>query len=366
MQEKGIINTNQFIWMLFIIITSSVLIESPTLLIIIAGRDAWLSVIGGWTLDILLAVVYAYMGIRFSGQNFVQYSITILGKYLGRIVGILFPLFFLLVSIVLMRCTLDIINLAFLPKTPIELILVIGFLIVGYSARKGIEVMGRVSEVLGPIYFISMILLGVFLIPDVKIDYLKPQLEKGIYPFLTGTIFIVTFYAICIIMAMFIPICNKPENGFIAKFIAISMGAITLGIIIVFSIAVFDIKLVNNIVSPGLMLTRSISIANFFERIEIISMMIGTGTGIMASAYLIWASSLGISQIIGMNSYKPLVYPLVLISLIFGLTSFSNNIQKLNFMHYAYPIIGLFVEAGLEIFLFIMALVLKNPNKKAS
>ena len=94
MGEKGVISTNQFTWLLFCTITCFATLHIPRLLIFAAGRDAWLSVIFAWFLDVLLAVVYAYMGVRFSGKNMVQYSITILGKKLGKIVGILFPFSF--------------------------------------------------------------------------------------------------------------------------------------------------------------------------------------------------------------------------------------------------------------------------------
>lgn len=119
MQEKGIISTNQFIWMLFIIITSVAALEVPEMLIMQAGRDAWLSIIGGWFLDVLLALVYAYMGIRFPAQNFVQYSITILGKYVGSLVGIIFPLFFLLVCILLQSSLAQLLCSVFLASTPL-------------------------------------------------------------------------------------------------------------------------------------------------------------------------------------------------------------------------------------------------------
>ena len=110
MQEKGVISTNQMIWLLFILIASVTAIQVPALLISQAGRDAWLSVIGGWFMDVMLAVVYGYMGVRFPGQNFVQYSITILGKTGGRIVGIVFPLFFLLFCAVLLRGLTQLLN----------------------------------------------------------------------------------------------------------------------------------------------------------------------------------------------------------------------------------------------------------------
>lgn len=365
MQEKGIISTNQFVWMLFILITSVSAIQIPGMLIMQAGRDAWLSVIGGWFLDVLLALVYAYMGIRFPGQNFVQYSITILGKYVGRIVGILFPLFFLLVCTLLMRGLSQLINAFFLPSTPFEVIMISGFIVVGYAARKGIEVIARVTEVLGPLYILSTVIVVLLVSPYVEMDRLKPQFDHGVYPFLIGSPFILTFFGICIIMAMFIPLCNRPENGFLAKFIAVSLGALFVGTIVILSVAVFGYEQAQNMYAPGLELTRMINIGRFLERLEIIWMMIATGAGVIASANLLWAFSLGISQIVGLRTYKPLVYPAALIALILGLTSFDSNMEQMSFVQYTFPVFAVFVEAGLEIFLFIVALVLNKRGNPA-
>ena len=108
-------------------------------------------------------------------------------------------------------------NRSFFPNTPEEIILISSYIVIGYAVLKGIEVIGRVCEILGPIYLFSLIILFLFVIPDIKIERLKPQLEIGIYPALFGTLFILSFIGICIIMGMYIPICNHPENGFIQQ-----------------------------------------------------------------------------------------------------------------------------------------------------
>lgn len=359
MQEKGIISTNQFIWMLFIVIASGVAIQAPGLLIVQAGRDAWLSVIGGWFLDVLLALVYAYMGIRFPGQNFVQYSISILGKYAGRMVGILFPLFFLLVCALFQRGISQLLNVAFMPLTPPVVILVIGYIVAAYAARKGIEVIGRVAEILGPLYILSIIAIGLLVIPSAEINRLKPQFEQGVYPFLSGSFFILTFFGVCIMMAMYIPLCNRPENGFLAKFTSVSLGAVFTGVISL-SPAVFGLENTMRMFAPGLELSRTISIGPVFTRLEIIWLLIIIGAVFMASASLLWAFCLGVSQIVGLSTYKPLVYPAALVALMLSLVVFDNNAEQLKFTHYTYPVFAAFVEAGLEISLLILALVLNK------
>lgn len=366
MFKKQIISTNQFVWMLFSIITSFTTLQIPGLLIFHAGRDAWISVLLAWFFDVLLAMVYAYMGIRFPGQNFVQYSMTILGKFFGRIIGIIFPIFFLMVTSLLMRAISMLINNTILPHTPIEVLLLSGYIFIAYAVKKGIEVIARVCEILGPVYLLSFIILFILISPQIKINRLKPVFMEGFYPGFSGSIFILAFIGICIIMGMYIPICNHIENGFIAKFIAVSLGTLVICSLVIFSICIFGTKQAGNMVNPGLRLARMIKIGNLIDRVEVIWFITAIEAGLMTSVNLIWASSLGISQIIGLHTYKPIVYPVTLIAAVLSIISFDSNVEFVNFAFYTYPFIGIFVETGLEVFLFIMALVLKKKTASSS
>ncbi|WP_406541741.1 GerAB/ArcD/ProY family transporter [Clostridium ljungdahlii] len=346
----------------FCIITSFSGLQVIRLLIFQARRDAWLSVILAWILDVLLAVVYAYMGIRFPGQNMVQYSITILGKKLGKIIGILFPIFFLLVSAILQRSLSIILNIVFFPKNSSELLLISSYLVISYAVFKGIEVIGRVCEILGPFFLFALILFFLFAIPDIKLDRLKPQLEAGLYPALTGTPLILSFIGICIIMGMYIPICNHPENGFIAKFTAVSLGTLIIMMLAISAIGIFSYPQAKNMINVSLELTRFVHLGHFFERVEAIWLMIVIGAAITSSSAMIWAFSVGISQIAELSTYKPLVFPAVLLSFVIGMTSFKNSLQLVNFSFYSYPLLSIFVGTGLEMFLFFAALILKKKG----
>jgi len=365
MQEKGIISTNQFVWMLFSVITSFSTLQIPGMLIFHAGRDAWLSVLGAWFFDVLLAGVYAYMGLRFPGQNCIQYSMTILGKYIGRIVGIMFPLFFLMVSSLLMSSLNGMMVNLFMPKTPIEILLGISYIIIAYGVKKGIETIARTCEVLGPVYLLSLITLLALVIPEVRINRLKPMFTNGVTPFLTGIPFILSFIGICIIMGMYIPICNRPRNGFLAKLIAVSMGALMLGLLICFCVGIFGAEQAGNMVNPGIELARIIRLGSFFERLEAVWLMVAIASGIMTSANALWAFSLGISQIVGLKTYKPIVYPAALIAYVLSLTSFKSTVELLDFTFYSYMFIGILVETGLEMLLFIAALISGKGTKKS-
>lgn len=360
MREEGVISTGQYIWMLFVLIASVTNFLAPEFLIGIAGRDAWLSALGGWFLDAMLAIIYGYMGLRFAGQNFVQYSVTILGGFLGRIVGLMFPFFFLLVCTVLMSGLAHLINTMFLPKTPLFVILGAGLLLIAYAAGQGVEVNGRVAGLIGPVYLLSIIVLIFLVIPYMDISRLKPQFDQGIAPFLLGSPFILSFYAICIMMAMLIPLCNRPEDGFLGKFTAVSLGASVIGSIVAIGVATLGYQQARDKLNPGLTLSSLVIIGRFWERVEIIWMTIAVASGIIAAAMLLWSFCLGFSQVMGLRSYRPLVYPAALVCFATGLSSFGNYIALADFVHYTFPILAIFVEGILEIMLFVLALLLRK------
>lgn len=362
MAKKETISTNQYIWMLFIIITSFTTLQILAMLIFHAGRDAWLSVIAAWFLDVLLAVIYAYMGIRFPGQNMIGYSITILGKHLGRIIGLMFSLFFLAVASLLMRSISMLLGNMILPSTPITVIIFFGYIIVCYAIKKGIEVIARTCQVLGPVYLFMLVLLIVLILPIAKINRLKPQFMNGAYPSISGSIFILSYIGICIIMGMYIPVCRRKEDGFIGKFTAVSLGTSITCALVVLCIGVFGAEQSGDMVNVGSLLVMMIDIGEVFQRVEIIWLIIAIGAGIMTAANLLWAFDTGISEILGLSSYKSIAYPSILIAFILSVTTFDSNVEILKFAYYSYPFIGIFVETGLEVFLFIMALVLKKKG----
>lgn len=360
MQEKGIISTNQYVWLLFSIITSFSTLQVAGMLILHVGRDAWLSVVCAWFLDVMLAIVYAYLGLRFPRQNMIEYSMSILGKFFGRIVGALFALFFLTAACGLIRSLCTLVSKLFYPDMPVDVLLAISFILIAVGTKKGLEAFARTSEILGPIYLLSFIILFSILIKNIRFDNLKPQLYEGVFPFLSGTPFLLSFLSICIIMGMFIPYCNKPQNGFLGKFISVTIGSFMFIMVVVFSICVFSSEESGNMINPGLQLTRFALLGSIVQRLEAIWLMVAVAAGIMSAISLIWAFSLGVSQLAGLKTYKPVVYPATLLAFIVTITSFDNSNDIFNFTNYVFPFLALFCESGLEILLFIMALVLKK------
>jgi hypothetical protein len=143
------------------------------------------------------------------------------------------------------------------------------------------------------------------------------------------------------------------------------MGASMIILIVVCSIGIFGFEQASNMTNPGLEIARYIHIGDYFERMEILWMITAIGAGIITATNSLWIFSVGLAQIVELDTYKPLVYPAALISFILCLTSFPDNISYLNFAYYIFPVIGLLIQVGLGLFLLCSALILGKKGKSA-
>jgi hypothetical protein len=119
---------------------------------------------------------------------------------------------------------------------------------------------------------------------------------------------------------------------------------------------------VKEMINISLGVSRYIHIGEVFQRVEIIWFAVAVGAVVMAAANMIWAFSLGMSQVLGLSTYKPIVIPAIVISYVIAMTSFETNFDFSNFIFYTYPLLAVFVQTGLEMLLFFSALIFKKKG----
>ena len=136
------------------------------------------------------------------------------------------------------------------------------------------------------------------------------------------------------------------------------MGALVVGLVTALSVGIFGNADAQYMFSPGIQLAKMVNYSNYFERVEMIRLLINVGSSIVGSSTLLWAFGQGLAQIAGLKTYESLIYPGALFSLVLCIVSFPSGLQQTIFYHYTFPIVAALVETGLELFLFAAALIL--------
>ena len=213
MIEKGKINLRQFAILTMLFSLGSTILIVPSALTAVSKQDGWISAIVGVLLGMLLIGLYTALGSRYPKQSLVQYSETILGAWLGKIVALLFFSFFFLLSSLVLRNVGDFITTIVMPETPIQIVHWIFVLAVLMAVSLGLEVIARSSEIFLPWVVFLLLILIVFLVPQIQFDRIQPVFESGTKAILHGSLSIISIpYLELTVFLMLYPYVNHPEK----------------------------------------------------------------------------------------------------------------------------------------------------------
>lgn len=354
--EDGRITGRQFTTLIFMIITSVTILQIPPLVIGLAGQDSWLSVVIAVVIDGIVAAVLYFLGLKYPGKTFIQYSEDILGRIPGKLAAVLFIQFFLFVASFSLRAIGDFLT-TIMPETPLAAFVIPGALVSAYVAGGGLEVLARMSEVIAPVYIIALFALLVLLIPEMDLSELLPLFQHGAGQIIMGSLLPASWFGVCIIMAMFMAYHHRPERTFVVKMTGVVLGATILFLLLTANMAVFGAEYAPVFNYPVYVLARQISLADILERLEILWVTVWLFAGFVTISSLHYASALGTAQLLGLRNYRPLVLPLGTVIASFSHMIIPSAIIGTVFTLRTFPLYALSIEGGLTTLLFVVALV---------
>ncbi|MBC7342499.1 MAG: GerAB/ArcD/ProY family transporter [Clostridia bacterium] len=189
-----------------IIITYPALFTAPP-----ANHDVWLNALGAMLLSPLLLLPLLALARRFPQQTLVQYCQALLGP-MGKIIGLLYIWFFVHLGAIYLRQFTELFTSVTMPETPPVVFSVAMAVLAAVAVRSGLEVIGRMVELIGPFVFFSVSLVVLLLAKDVRLENLLPVMEKGFLPNLYGSIAVVLRYVEIVFLAMISPYLSEPSK----------------------------------------------------------------------------------------------------------------------------------------------------------
>lgn len=310
MLEKGRITYKQLILMIVvsrIIVTITYLpaISEPP-----ANQDIWLSELIFFPLQLLFAAPVYLLWKRFPDQTIIEYSQTIAGKKLGKLVSIFFIGYFLNYTAIALAQFSIFLTTAIMPETPFLFFILTLALVSAYAIHKGLEVIGRLAEFFAPLILFAIISIFILLVKDMDLKSLTPVMEKGMIPILQGgTIYSARSLEV-LGLAMLLSYLNerrKVKAIFIISFALISLFFVIITLPVLMVLGLQEAKTAT---FPFFSAIRLINLGDFIERIEAFHMAIWIlGIFLKVSLYY-YLTVLGLGQLFNLKDYKPVILPL--------------------------------------------------------
>lgn len=173
--------------MLYLLIgVSPTIVTSAGFAVRTAERAAWITPLVAVLPGMVLVWVTAWLFHAYPTSSFDEMLYDICGAAVGKIILVLYGIWFLLLAATYLRFYAERIQTSLLAKTGIDFLLIMMLALVWFALHKGLATVGNFARVTLPIIVILLIVLGVFALPKMRIEHLYPVTYRDAVPILKG------------------------------------------------------------------------------------------------------------------------------------------------------------------------------------
>ncbi len=311
MKRNEIISDKQAIALLVFIMTADKIVMAVATQ---AKKDFWLSIILAVAICIPILLIFARLHVLFPKKNFFDMIESIGGKYLGKVLILLFVFYTSMNTVLVTDIFSYFVTTASITGSPKVIPAIAIMLLCAWVVKEGIEVMGRFAS-LFLILFVCIIAIGViFMIPKMEINNLRPIFNEGIKPTIEGAIYTIGFplSESVIFIMIFTPskTGNSPNKIYIN---ALLIAGLILFITSFSEFLVLGTDEYTKTYFPAYKAVSRINIGDFIQRMEIIPAAAYVIGGFVKLSICLLAITNGVSKLCNCGDYRLIVIPITLL-----------------------------------------------------
>jgi spore germination protein KB len=326
MIEKGKISALQSAMMLYLAIAPTMILNTPAITYKYAKQDLWISPV--WALSgLITALVALRLHNMYPGHNIVQACERIVGRLPGKMIGLVILLIYLYLNGIIIREYSEFLVGAFLYQTPLIVISGSMVLVCALAVRGGVEIVGRFAELFLPAFLVLLLFILIPIIPDLRASNMLPVMGEGIMPSIKGSGILQALFSEYITVSFLLPFVADRENATKSTLISLFGVIFTLVISNLMTLLLLG-EITGNYTYPFLLLSRYISLAEFFAHLEALFMAVWVLGVFVKICVFFYVSVLGVAQWLNLSDYKPIVFPLGFILTLLSIWV-ASNLQEL-------------------------------------
>ncbi|WP_204524850.1 GerAB/ArcD/ProY family transporter [Priestia abyssalis] len=363
MMENGKISALQMAMMIYPGIIATGILFLPATSFDYAGRDLWLSPIWASVIGFLTVLMVTKLNQFYPKETIIQYSTHILGAIPGKVIGAAILLFYLHGTSNVIWQYGEFVISYFLPQTPQIVVLGSMILVCAFAVRGGVEVMGRLAEMIVPIFLLLFLFIVILLLPDAEAKHLFPIMGKGITPSMKGAAFSNIWFGQFFFFSFFLAFVTDRQKG--RKWGVISVIAVLLTMVVtnLMTLLVFG-NATGNFGAPLMNAVQYISVADFLSHLEALVMAIWIAGAFMKICVFYYVVVLGTAQWLNLSDYRPIVFPLGFLTVLLAIWQISNVSTFISYNRTIDVFLNPIIQTAIPMFLLLVASIQKGIRKK--
>ena len=275
----------------------------------VGGRDGWMSILPGFAVGIPYGLMVLALVEQYPQKNLLEISETILGKWIGKIIGVLYLLIMGYFGGLLLAQVGDIYETSVMPLVPISVFYLGGLLLVFYMVQSGIEVFARFCEVIFPLFVLTLLLNLGLSITKIEQGELLPILAEGLKPLFFGGTKLLPFsmeYILFIAgIAAFLPSGKKEIDQLkTGVWRAVFLVGILNTLVVLIQILVFGPTETIRLVYGLLVLGKIVEISRTVAGVESLFLGVWLEALVIKVSAIFFATTWGLETVFGFKGFK--------------------------------------------------------------
>lgn len=340
------ISGSQIFWIMFTFEVGNSLLLTISSTIRIAKQDAWISMVIAGLVGIAITFLATTLSSQYPNQTMIEFSQTILGKWLGKLMMIPFFLLWYSAMGVIVREFGDFIITALFHKTPLWVIVFATMLLLIFIIYQGgIEGIGRLSEIVGPMVLLMITVLLILDLSNMNWHYMLPLYQdSGWLPILKGSYTpMASFFGESVMMTMFVFFMEKPDQASSRAMWGIGIAVLMISIGTLAVIFTFGPSLPSRLLYPFYDMSRFISVMEFIQNVDILIVIIWFFSIFIKLALYMFIACYGTAQWFHLKDWRKVVWLLAPISFVMAVSIkniqiFGQDYDKFFVLPFVFPI----------------------------
>ncbi|AKL97129.1 spore germination protein GerLB [Clostridium aceticum] len=298
----------------------------PRDLVEAVGTDGWLILIGGGILTMAIAFLHGYIVKSFPRKSFFEIIALTLTKPIAYLLTGFFILYLIGSNGFLLRIFVEVVKTLLLRRTPLEVTILAMLVPIAYLARKGIEPLARLTNIIFPTSVVFVIILFVLTLGQADPSNLRPFFQASPSE-LFGALDIVLFsflgYELLLVFGIAL---NKPQE-------ATKIGPVSILVVLIIYLGLnaailsnFGVAQTKHLIWPTISVFKTIQLPGaFIENVEVIVMAVWVFTIFMTLAPFHLATTMLMADMGATKEHSYLALPAL--PFVYAVAMYSSSIS---------------------------------------
>jgi spore germination protein (amino acid permease) len=351
--------------MVLVLMGAKAYLGYPRMMAELGATAGWLIVLLGGGMSVVLWLVLAALLSRFPGKSIMDIAVTVLGPIAGLAFNLLFFIYLLASTSILLRLFSEAVILTALPEVPISAISFLYLFPIFIAAYLGLEAISRSAFISVPFILFGTLAVVISMYPYWDTKQLLPILGTGYLSIAKDSLLNVSAFGEVSVLVILVPYFSF-DAKMIKKVGLFCIAIVTFSFIIITVIYLMAFPMPGALenLAPFYQMSRTIYLGRFFQRFESIFILFWTFTAFLRLSIGVMVSAKVLQHTLKLPYYRPLLPALAVLLYALALTP-SDLLSAVKFDNMLRHDYGWLMTFALPIFVGIIAFWKKKGNVHA-